>query len=150
MPTMRMAALALAALLAVAPPALADPPEPREKLHDGPMMHLFGQLKLSAEQRTKIEAIRERSKDQTKGQREELMRKRKELFELIRSAKSTREQAVAKQREVDALQTRLAEGRLAAWYESRAVLTPDQLAQLEKLPMGKSPKNWNRRGKDGN
>ena len=150
MPTKRMAAVALAALLATALPAYAEAGKDRGRMHEGPMQHLMDQLKLTPEQRGKLETIRARQHEQTKAQRDELFRKRGELFELIRSARSTRDQAVAKQREVDALQTRLAESRLAAWYESRAVLTPEQLTQLEKLPMGKGPKGWHRRGKDGN
>jgi Spy/CpxP family protein refolding chaperone len=154
----RIAALALVVLLAApltAQPALAEPGgPPRMQGQEGggwdPMARLMEQLKLSPEQRGRLESIRARQKAQTRAQREELMRKRTDLFELIRSAKSTREQAVAKQREVDALQTRLAEARLTAWYEGRAVLTAEQLAQLERLPMGRGARGWKRHAKDGN
>ena len=154
----RMAALALAALLVVpmtAQLALAEPEgSPRMHGQEGggwdPMARLMEHLKLSAEQRSKLESIRARQKEQTRTTREELMRKRHELFELIRSVKSTRDQAVAKQREVDALQSRLAEARLSAWYEGRAVLTSEQLAQLERMPMGRGAKGWKRRTLDGN
>lgn len=162
MNTMRMAALALAALLAAVPaPALADPGPGRpgmpgvaaegvegwSMMADRHMQRLMETLKLTPEQRGKIETIRARHMEQTKAAREELHRKRRELFELVRSAKATREQAVAKQREVDGLQARLAEARLGAWFEGRAVLTAEQLAQLEKLPMGRGGKRWPKPGK---
>lgn len=159
----RMAALALAALLAAPLPALAQgqpqagsPPSMARGQRGGegwgedPMKRVMEQLKLSPEQRGKVETIRARQIEATKGPREELKKKRRELFELIRSSKSTRDQAIAKQREVDALQTRLAEARLSAWYEARAALTADQLAQLEKLPMGmgRGEKAWKHHGRE--
>ncbi|MNK62769.1 periplasmic protein [compost metagenome] len=99
----------------------------------GPMDKMFDKLNLTAEQREKIKTLRQQGQERNKAQREQLMTKRKELHQLVRSASSTREQAIAKQREVNALQDQLAEARLNAWFEMRAVLTPEQLKQLEQF-----------------
>lgn len=144
-------ALALAAALALAPaPALADPGgqgrgggmggDGWAMMADRHMDRLMDQLKLTPEQRGKIETIRARHKEQARPVHQELRKKREELSALVRGAKATRDQAIAKQREVDALHAKLSEARLAAWFEARAVLTPQQLAELEKLPAG--PKGW--------
>ncbi len=147
-----MATMALVMALALAPaPALAYPgghggPGPGlagegvdgwASMADKHMRLLMDQLKLTPEQRGKVETIRARNMEQTMALRDELGKKRGELFVLVRSAKSTRDQAIAKQREVDALHARLSEARLTAWFEARAVLTAEQLAQLEKLPAGR-------------
>lgn len=147
-------ALALVAALALAPaPALADPGgrgmggDGWAMMADKHMDRLMDQLKLTPEQRGKVETIRARHKEQAKPLHEELRKKRQELFALVRGAKATRDQAIAKQREVDALHARLSESRLAAWFEARAVLTAQQLAELEKLPAGK--KDWKGKGPRG-
>ena len=148
----KVVALALLVALAAAPaPALADPGgrggrggpgmgaegvDAWAGMADRHMGRIMDQLKLTPEQRGKVETIRARHMEQSKGVREELRKKRLELFTLIRGAKTTREQAIARQREVDALHAKLSEARLAAWFEARSVLTPEQLALLEKLPAG--------------
>ena len=133
-------AMSLSALSAV--PALAQADGPRghvahakgmkDGMH-GPMDKMFDKLNLTAEQREKIKTIRQQGQERNKTQREQLMTKRKELHQLVRSASSTREQTIATQREVNALQDQLAEARLNAWFEMRAVLTPEQLKQLSQL-----------------
>ena len=147
MRAMKVATLALLAAFTFAPAeALAKPHGPAmadrgadawAPIADRHMHRLMDQLKLTPEQRGKIETIRALNKEQTRPLREDQRKKRLELFALVRGAKATREQAIAKQREIDALHARLSESRLAAWFEARAVLTPEQLAQLEKLPAGR-------------
>lgn len=162
----RMGALALLATLALTPvPALASPGDapaggpaeghPRGQglggdgvdawvsMADRHMRQLMAQLKMTPEQRGKVETIRARHMEQTQPLRAELGKKRAELFAMVRGARATRDQAIAKQREVDALHARLSEARLTAWFEARGVLTPDQLAQLEKLPAGRQG-GWKR------
>lgn len=133
-------AMSMSALAAV--PADARPDGPGQKahaakMHDGergPMMDkMFDKLNLTAEQREKIKTIRQQGQERTKAQREQLQVKRTELHQLVRSASSTKDQALAKQREVNALQNQLAEARIASWFDMRAVLTPEQLKQFEEM-----------------
>lgn len=133
-------AMSMATLAAA--PADARPDGPGRmghaaKMHDGdrgPMMEsMFEKLNLTTEQREKIKTIRQQGQDKTKAQREQLQAKRTELYQLVRSANSTKDQALAKQREVNALQNQLAEARIASWFEMRAVLTPEQLKQFEEM-----------------
>ncbi len=128
-------------LSALAAPALAMPEGPRAHVAhakgggggQGAMDRMFDRLNLSAEQREKIKTLRQQRHEQTKTQREQLMTKRKELHQLVRSASATREQAIAKQREVNVLQNQLSEARMGTWFDMRAVLTPEQREQFEQL-----------------
>lgn len=97
------------------------------------MNRMFDKLNLTADQKTKLQAIRTKSRDANKAQHEAMGKKWQELSQLMRSATATREQALAKQREINALQAQLAESRVATWFEMRAVLTADQLKQLETM-----------------
>ena len=136
---------ALTALLIASAPALAAAPQGPWGADRGPdhsaamadrhMGQIMDALKLTADQRSKVATIRARHREQTRAQRQEVGAKRMELFKLVRAAKTSREQAIAKQREIDGLQAKLAEARLAAWFDARAVLTPDQLTQLEQLKL---------------
>ncbi len=97
---------------------------------------IFARLDLSAEQRGKVEAIRTRHVETTRAKQQELATKQRELAKLITSASATRDQALGKQREVDALQAELHNARVSAWFEARAVLTPEQLKQLGSVKPG--------------
>jgi Spy/CpxP family protein refolding chaperone len=133
-------AMSLSALSAA--PALAQPDGHRshvahakaeKKGSHGAMDKMFDRLNLTPEQREKIKSLRQQSQERTKTQRQQLMTKRKELHQLVRSSSSTREQAIAKQRELNVLQDQLAEARLNTWFDMRAVLTPEQLKQFDEL-----------------
>jgi Spy/CpxP family protein refolding chaperone len=100
------------------------------------MDHLFDRLHLSPDQRAKMQEIRRRHMEATAEARKRLMEKRRALFALVRGVEAKKEQALALQREIDALQAQLAEARLAAWFEGRSVLTHEQLQTLAKLPGG--------------
>lgn len=128
--------LALALLAAPAAlPAMADP----EGGDRGPgraehhMNRLFDRLHLTAEQKQKLQAIRTRERENKRAQHQALGKKWQELSALMRSASSTREQALAKQREINQLQAQLAESRVSTWFEMRAVLTPEQLKELATI-----------------
>ena len=132
-------AMSLSALSAA--PALAQPDGPRshvahakaEKGAHGAMDKMFDRLNLTPEQREKIKTLRQQNQERNKAQRAQLMTKRKELHQLVRSSSSSREQAIAKQREINGLQDQLAEARLNAWFDMRALLTPEQLSQFDEL-----------------
>lgn len=140
---MRSLALSIALVLALAPLAEArfDPGPVNEEVLAGMaerhMGKLFDRLHLTPEQRTKLEAIRKKHANSTRDARKKLFEKRRALFGIVRKVDATREQAIALQREVDALQGQLAEARMAAWFEGRALLTHEQLETLAALPAGR-------------
>lgn len=128
--------LALALLAApAAMPAMADPggrgAHPGKAEHH--MNRMFGQLNLTADQKSRMQAIRAKNRDANKAAHASLGKKWQELSALMRSASSTRDQALSKQREINALQAQLAESRVSTWFEMRAILTPEQLKQLESI-----------------
>lgn len=124
-------------MAALAPQADAKPGDHRghqmEMAADHKMDRLFDELNLTADQKQKIQAIRKRNMEAAKPIRESLRTKRQELHTLIKKSDTTRDQAIAKHREIHALGNQLAEARLNAWFEARAVLTPDQLKALETV-----------------
>jgi Spy/CpxP family protein refolding chaperone len=140
---MRSIGLAVAMVLALTPVAEArfDPGTVNEEvlaaMADRHMGKLFDRLHLTPEQRSKLEAIRKKYGESTREAHKKLFDKRRALYGVVRRVDATREQAIALQREVDALQGQLAEARLTAWFEGRALLTHDQLEMLEQLPPGK-------------
>lgn len=97
------------------------------------MDRLFDQLGLTADQRTKLKALRDQNKTANAEARKTLMDKHQALFKLIRQKSATESQALALQHEIAGLQSQLAESRIKAWFAARALLTADQLAKLETL-----------------
>jgi len=118
-----------------APQADARPFDRHERMEapQHQMETLFEQLILTDAQKQQIKAIRQKNMEAAKPIRESLRTKHQELFALIKKSDSTKDQAIAKQREINVLMNQLAESRLNAWYEARAVLTPDQLKQLATI-----------------
>lgn len=120
-----------------AAPAFADPGPGGEGMHqahaDRHMNRMFDRLNLTADQKSRLQAAKTRQRDAHKAQREALGKKWQELSALMRSASATKDQAIAKQREINQIHAQLAEARVAAWFEMRAILTPEQLKQLETL-----------------
>jgi Spy/CpxP family protein refolding chaperone len=102
---------------------------------------MFKALDLSADQRAKVKAIRQRHREAVKADWQALKTRQQELATLLRSPGATADQAVAKQREIDAIRARLAESRVRAWFETRAVLTPAQLQKLPALKPDRQPEH---------
>jgi len=139
-----LCALTLGVTALAAPQADAKPFEHRGHRMEAPqhqMERLFEQLNLTDAQKEQIKAIRQRNMEASKPIRENLRTKHQELFAIIKKPEGSKEQALAKQREINALTIQLAESRLNAWFEARAVLTPEQLKKLETL----QPKRMGRR-----
>jgi Spy/CpxP family protein refolding chaperone len=122
------------------PSASANPRMHSEEQHaEQQMGMLFAHLHLSPEQKSKVNEIRKRSKDASGETRRKLREKRRALFVLIQRADATKEQASALQRDINTLQAQLADARIAAWFEARAVLTPDQRTRLSGSPLPGEP-----------
>lgn len=131
---------ALLAALTFPTVALADPGHGRQG-HEGRGGHhadkMFDGLNLTAEQKSQIKAIRERQREAAKADRKALMEKRKALAELMRSPNANQAQAMALHREIQTIQNRRAEARMAAWFEVRKILTPAQLQKLSEKKQGR-------------
>lgn len=142
----------IAASMTIAAPALADPGGHGGRHHgkadgaNGPVMKMFDRLNLTADQKTRLKAIKDRYATATKAQHQSLKTKWKELSTLMKSAGANRDAALAKQREINVIQAQLAESRVNAWFEARAVLTPEQLKQLEAMKPGEGKRHggWKR------
>jgi Spy/CpxP family protein refolding chaperone len=126
-----IAAVAIATLLS--PAAIAKPAGPHDHAPADNMARMFKTLGLTADQQAKVKAIRERHRAAVKADWAALKAKQQELSTLLRSPAATVDAALAKQKEIDALRARLNEGRVRAWFETRAVLTPEQLQKLPSL-----------------
>lgn len=140
---MKQALIALIAIATLASaPGLAQPGGPDHGHADG-IARMAKTLGLTAEQQQQAKAIRERHRALVKSDWLALQAKQKELSALLRSPGATVDQAVAKQREIDALKAKLAENRLRGWFETRALLTPEQLQKLKQLkPMHREHDEW--------
>lgn len=96
---------------------------------------VFQQLDLTPEQKGKLETIHASHQDAAKPLQEQMRTKMKDLFTLMKSTNASKEQALAKQHEIEDIQRQLGDMRLNAWFEARNILTPDQLKKLEALKM---------------
>jgi Spy/CpxP family protein refolding chaperone len=132
--TRSLLSLTLVALLA-APVAAAPHKGPGGPHRPDGMAEMFQTLGLSADQKAKVQAIRQRHLEAVKADVTALKARQQELAALLRAADATVEQSVAKQHEISAIKSRLSEGRVRAWFETRALLTP---AQLKRLPAWKA------------
>lgn len=141
---------ALAAPAEARPEPHSSAEHPRHGMRHGhgmdelPMDRMLKRLDLTAAQQAQIRAIRERYRQSSQPQRQELMAKRQELFRSLTRADATLDASLAKQRELDAMQAKLAEGRIRAWFESRQVLTAEQLKKLESLKVEAPPRRQNK------
>ncbi|OQA29812.1 MAG: Zinc resistance-associated protein precursor [Betaproteobacteria bacterium ADurb.Bin341] len=92
---------------------------------------------LTAEQSTKLQALRKAHWDQNAPIRQQLMAKKSEMHSLWLSPKPDRAAIVAKQKEISDLQAKLAEKAIDHRFEMRQVLTPEQLAQAGDFGQGR-------------
>ena len=87
-------------------------------------------MNLSAEQRAKIQELRNSFFKDTTGLRSELFKKDQELDALMLEPNPELEKAEKLQEEISALQGQMEQKKLQAEFKVRKVLTPDQLQQL--------------------
>lgn len=92
---------------------------------------------LTAEQSTKLQALKKTHWDQTAPIRQQLMAKKSEMHSLWLSPKLDQAAIVAKQKEISDLQAKMAEISIDHRFEMRRVLTPEQLAQAGDFGQGR-------------
>jgi Spy/CpxP family protein refolding chaperone len=90
----------------------------------------FDQLNLTAEQKTKLTDLREKTWKDTVDLRNEMQAKRLELRTLWTDPKSDKDQIQAKQKEMNDLRNKLQAKMTDSRLEARKHLTPEQAAQM--------------------
>jgi Spy/CpxP family protein refolding chaperone len=93
-------------------------------------------LNLSKEQRDKMRAMVDRSFQETRDLRYELLQKGVEMHKLFTDPKIDEATLVAKQREMISLRQKLMDRMARTAIEGRTILTPEQIQRLDRMPMG--------------
>lgn len=133
-----LAPVLCALTLSIATPAMAMPQGRMSQGLEMRMERVMKHLKLTPEQRGQLTTLRARNQEQSKPIFEAAKAKQQELMSLMSASNANKDQAIAKQREINALHSQLAEMRISSWFEARKLLTPEQLKQLEDLPHRKN------------
>lgn len=139
LPALLALTLGLATLPATAAFAGPDAPRPHGDMHrmvERRMERMFKYLEVTPEQRTKLKEIHRKQGEFAKGERLTLKSKEHELSLLLKSPGATKDQALAKNREIDGIKQKLSEARIQSWFESRAVLTPEQVKKMGSFDFG--------------
>jgi Spy/CpxP family protein refolding chaperone len=122
------------AALAQGPPEGKGPDFQGRRGMMGPMHHpgedWARQLNLTDEQTVKLQALRESFLRETLVWRDQLVIKRFDLRDLLRDPQSDPNQALAKQREISDLESKIQERVVLHQLEMRKVLTPEQIKLL--------------------
>lgn len=115
-------------------PAREGPGFPERKGMMGPLHHPMEdwvrQLNLTAEQTARLQEMRESYLRDTLVWRNELLIKRFDLRDLLRNPQVDPNQALAKQREISELESKIQERAVLYQLEMRKVLTPEQIRIL--------------------
>lgn len=147
LPALLALTMGLATLPATA--AFAAPDAPRadaQQMVERRMNRMFKHLEVTPEQREKLQEIHRKQAEFAKGQRLALKSREHELSLLLKSPGATRDQALAKNREIDGIKQKLSEARIRSWFDSRAVLTPEQIKKMEAFDFGAREGKGFRRG----
>ena len=93
-------------------------------------------LNLSKEQLDKMRAIADRSFQETRDLRYELLQKEVEMHKLFTDPKIDGATLLAKQKEISPLYQKLMDRMAQTAIEGRKILTPEQLQKLDRIPTG--------------
>ncbi len=102
----------------------------------GPGYGLVANLNLSKEQMDKMWQLKERKRNETSAMRYELFQKKNELRSLYTNPSADDAAILAKQKEVNALRTKLQDKMVQFRLDERKILTPEQLKQLNESGRG--------------
>jgi periplasmic protein CpxP/Spy len=106
---------------------------------------LFDQLNLSADQKQKMQTVRDRYKDQVSQRMQAVRQARQELETMMSSATANVSQIRDKHRQIMGLRQQLEEVQFESTLAMREVLTPEQRAQLSQLMQQRREAAKNRR-----
>ena len=91
-------------------------------------------LNLTDQQLAKMKELRNRFRADTRDLRYDLKIKRVEMRKLFTDPKTDDETLLAKQKEISGLRQQLSEKKAQMKIEWRKILTPEQIAKLDKMP----------------
>ncbi|MEG4283905.1 Spy/CpxP family protein refolding chaperone [Microcoleus sp. A006_D1] len=94
---------------------------------------LFEQLNLSADQKQKMQAVRDRYKEQVSQRMQAIRQARQELETMMSSTTANASQMRDKHRQIMGLRQQLEEVQFESTLSMREVLTPEQRSQLSQL-----------------
>ena len=92
---------------------------------------MMDELGLSADQKTKINTVRQHRRNKVRPMMEQLKAKRRSLQAYLQSPNATPGEARARQQELSRLEAQLQDQRLQTWFEIRQVLSAEQLQQIQ-------------------
>jgi periplasmic protein CpxP/Spy len=128
--TLSSTAAAVAVPNPVAPQTLAQNQQPNRR--SGKEGRLFEQLNLSADQKQKMQAVRDRYKDQI-SQRMQAVRQARQELETMMTGTANASQMREKHRQIMGLRQQLEEVRFESMLAMREVLTSEQRGKLTQL-----------------
>ena len=124
---------------ATAATAVPNPVEPqtiaqnqRPNRPGGKQGGMFEQLNLSADQKQKMQAVRDRYKDQV-SQRMQAVRQARQELEAMMAGTASASQMRGKHRQIIGLRQQLEEVQFESTLAMREVLTPEQRSQLAQM-----------------
>jgi len=101
-------------------------------------------LNLSDEQLAKMKELRTRFRDETRDLRYSLAIKRLEMRKLFTDPKTDDATLLAKQKEMSKLRQQIWDKKAQMKIEWRKVLTPEQIAKLDRMPHKRHARGWAR------
>ena len=99
-------------------------------------------LGLSDQQLAKMKELRNRFHADTRDLRYNLEIKRIEMRKLFTDPKTDDETLLAKQKEISELRQQLSDKKAQMKVEWRKILTPEQIAKLDKMPHKRHERRW--------
>lgn len=110
--------------------------------------NMMEQLNLSADQKQRMESIRNQYKDQIR-QREAAVRAARQEMKTMMDGNASTAQIRTKHEQISALQQQLMSTRMEMMLAMREVLTPEQRARMAELMKQRREQMSNRRGQRG-
>ena len=101
-------------------------------------------LGLSDEQLAKMKELRNNFRNDTRDLRYNLAIKRLEMRKLFTDPKTDDEALLAKQNEISKLRQQLSDKKAQMKLEWRKILTPEQIAKLDRMPNKRHASGWGR------
>jgi Spy/CpxP family protein refolding chaperone len=99
-------------------------------------------LDLSDEQLAKMKELRNNFRNDTRDLRYNLAIKRLEMRKLFTDPKTDDATLLAKQKEISKLRQQLSDKKAARKVAWRKILTPEQIAKLDRMPHKRHAKGW--------
>jgi Spy/CpxP family protein refolding chaperone len=124
------------------PPMSGEGPEGQDRLRGGPGVAFPGGispiqlLDLSKEQLSKMRELANRTFQEIRGPRYEVLQKGLEMRMLFTDPKVDEATLLAKQKELSSLRQKLMNRMAQMMIEGRRILTPEQIQKLDRIPMG--------------